>query len=253
MVTLSKLLSYLNDLYAPNEFNDYCPNGLQVEGLKPEIKKIATAVSASLETIEYAIDSNFDALIVHHGLFWKGDSFEIVASKRKKIAKLLSSGIHLFAYHLPMDAHPKIGNNWAAAKEMKWKNLQSFGPKVGPHSIGVQGQFEPITTQAFKKQLEDYYGHAAHHAPCTRSTVQSAALISGGAHKEIEQAYLAGVDCFITGSFDEPTWHLAKELNIHFFALGHSHTEKVGPKALAKKIQSDFEVDCTFIDFENPF
>lgn len=251
MITLQELCAYLDTLLELSLFSDGCPNGLQVEG-KPKIKKICTAVTASLAAIEAAVEAGADALIVHHGLFWNRDSYPITGVKRKKLQQLLENGLSLLAYHLPLDAHREYGNNWRAAKELQWENLEPFG-RYGNVSIGVKGTFKPQSREAFSASLQRYYGHAAHLALGGKAEVCSAALISGGAYKSIPEAASEGVDCFITGNFDEPAWHMAFEEKINFFALGHSNTEKIGPRTLGEHLYQHFNVPCEFLDLENPF
>lgn len=251
MITLQELCSYLDQLLQPGLYPDHCPNGLQVEG-KKEIARMATAVTASLATIEAAIDMNADALIVHHGLFWNRDSYVISGTKRKKLELLLNKGVSLIAYHLPLDANKEVGNNWRAAKELGWRELEPFGIYNGT-AIGVKGVFDVQSRDEFAKGLEVYYGHQAHAAPGGRQLVKSAALISGGAHKSLVEAAESGVDCFVTGSFDEPAWHQAYEEGVNFFALGHSNTERVGPRSLALQLEERFGLPVAFVDVENPF
>ncbi|MCH9626191.1 MAG: GTP cyclohydrolase 1 type 2 [Chlamydiales bacterium] len=240
----------LNDYLRKDFIQDYCPNGLQVEG-KDQIKKVVTAVSANLMTIEQAIECGADALVVHHGIFWNSDSYPIVGAKRKKLELLLKHQLSVFAYHLPLDAHQEVGNNWTAARQLGWKNLKPFGLLNGTE-IGVRGEFSARPIQMLIAELETYYAHSASVALGGKEIVQSAALISGGAYKELFSAAQAGVDCFITGNFDEPAWGVAHEEQIHFLALGHSATEKVGPKALADHIHR-LGLDCSFLDVFNPF
>ncbi len=251
MITLPQLCSDLNELLQPSLYADGCPNGLQIEG-KKDISSVATAVSANIATIEAAIKAGADALIVHHGIFWNQDSYVITGVKRQKITLLLENGLSLIAYHLPLDAHKVHGNNWKAAIDLGWENLEPFGFFKGI-AIGVKGTFPPQNRTSFVEKLEHYYGHIAHLAPGGNSIVKSAALISGGAYKNLSEAAIAGVDCFITGNFDEPAWHQALEEKINFLALGHSHTEKIGPKSLAVYIKEKFSLPCSFIDIENPF
>lgn len=251
MITLQEICRYLDNLLEVKNFNDFCVNGLQVEG-KAEVGKIATAVSASLSTIEAAIDKGADLLLVHHGLFWNRDSYVIEGVKRQKLKLLLDHGISLLAYHLPLDAHTEFGNNWAAATEMGWSNLEPFGVYNGA-PIGVKGIFPAQSREEFQQKLEKYYRHQAHTAPGGKELVTTAALISGGAHKSILEAAGEGVDCFITGSFDEPIWHQAFEEKINFYALGHANTEEIGPKALGKHLHDKFGVPVDFITIDNPF
>lgn len=251
MITRQDLCAYLDMFLQVPAFNDFCINGLQVEG-KAEIFQAATAVSASLATIEKAVELNIDALIVHHGLFWKHDSHAVVGSKKKKLELLLKHDISLFAYHLPLDAHREVGNNWKAAMDMGWQQLEPFGI-FDRMTIGVKGVFEPRSRDQLQKEIEQYYGHPAHNALGGKEIVNTAALISGGAYKSLSEAASAGIDCFITGNFDEPAWHQAFEEHINFLALGHSATERVGPIALAEHIQRVKQVPTTFIDVANPF
>ena len=136
---------------------------------------------------------------------------------------------------------------------MQWENLSDFGGKYGGHSIGVKGTFPEISREEFQKKLEAYYDHPAQMALGGPEKVSSAALVSGGAHNEIDQAIKAGVDCFITGSFDEPIWHIAFEEKINFFAMGHSNSEIIGPKALGRYLEKKFALKHNFINIHNPF
>ncbi len=251
MLTLQELSLYLNGLLQVDEFTDYCTNGLQVEG-SPKITKIATAVSATLESIEKAIDAKCEALIVHHGMFWKNDSYEITGVKKKKLELLLKHDISLLAYHLPLDAHKEIGNNWKAASDMGWIDLEPFGTFNGT-LIGVKGKIKGQAREKFQEKLEKYYGQKAHAALFGKEEIKKAALISGGAYKSIHEAILDGVDCFITGNFDEPVWNIACEEKMNFFALGHTATERIGPKALGEHLSQKFGIKTQFLDTANPF
>ncbi len=251
MVTLNEFCRYLDTLLQPSLVSDYCPNGIQIEG-KPEIKRFATAVSASLQTIEAAIRLEVDALIVHHGLFWNGDSPIIIGAKKQKIEQLLSKGVSLLAYHLPLDLHRDFGNNWKAARDLGWDCLQPFWVYKGI-PVGVKGTFPKQSRTAVQRQLETYYGHTAQCAFGGPEHVSSGALISGGAFKQLLDAAAEGVDCFITGSFDEPAWNQSFEERVNFFALGHTATERVGPMALGEHLEKNFHLEYHFIDTPNPF
>lgn len=246
MMNLSDLCTYLKELLQADLFEDYGPNGLQVEG-KKAIKKGAVAVSASLNVIEEAVKNKVDFLLTHHGIFWQRDPLALVGIKKEKVEQLLSHQISLLAYHLPLDAHPLFGNNWKAARDLGWQELKPFG------KIGVIGHFNPMTPEAFQKKIELYYAHPAHVALGGKKEITSCALISGGAHRELVAAAQAGVDAFLTGSFDEPAWHQAFEEKIHFFALGHAATETVGLKALGEHLKEKFALDMMFIEENNPF
>ncbi len=251
MITLQEICRHLDELLKIGEFKDYCPNGLQIEGCH-RVSKIGTAVSANLETIEAAVSSEVDCLIVHHGIFWEKDSPRIAGAKKKKIELLLRNGISLLAYHLPLDAHGELGNNWLAAKELGWKSLKPFG-MIGDVFIGVQGVVDNTSREEFQKALEAYYGHPAHTALGGPETVRRAALVSGGAYRSMLEAAKEQIDVFITGNFDEPAWAWAFEEKINFMALGHNATEKIGPRALAGHLAEKFSLPAEFIDIFNPF
>ena len=252
MITLNELNTYLNTLLNPTTIKDYCLNGIQFEG-KSKIKKIATAVSANLETIKIASQLDIDALITHHGLFWNKDSHEIRGVKKEKLSLLMQKDISLLAYHLPLDMHMQVGNNWKAALDLKWKDLKPFGFDNGCF-IGVMGSFDAIPIDEFQNQIETYYSHKAHAALGGKEIVTTAAIISGGSYRFMSEAIAENLDCFIAGNFDEPAWSQAHEEKINFFAMGHSATERVGPIALKESLQKQFpDVETTFIDVYNPF
>ncbi len=251
MITLQEFCDYLEGVLDSSSFEDYCYNGVQVES-GGSIARIAMAVSASMSSIEKAVSADVDALIVHHGMFWNRDSSNITGVKSHKLKMLLENGISLIAYHLPLDAHEEFGNNWKAARDLGWQNLEPFGEFNGK-KIGVKGTFDCIKREDMARRLETYYGHVANAAYGGKDVVESAALISGGAHMNIIDAGKEGIDCFITGSFDEPVWHIAHEEKINFLAMGHSATERVGVSALGNHLAKHFNVECSFIESSNPF
>lgn len=246
MITLQELCSYTDQLLDEAANRDYCPNGLQVEG-KEQITSIATAVSASLEIIERAKELGVDALFVHHGLFWKNIEPRLCGPLKAKVEALLLARISLFGYHLPLDYHRELGNNWRAAKEMGWNNLEAF------EDFGVSGSIAPTSPAEFLKRLEEFYSHKAHHAPGSSEKIERVCLISGASHWSFKEAIAEGFDAFITGSFDEPMWQMAKESKTHFFALGHSATEEIGVRTLGEHLANKFGVKATFISTDNPF
>ncbi len=251
MITLQDLSAYLEHLMPSKDFPDYAPNGLQVEG-KKEIQQIAFAVSAGSVAIQRAIELKADALIVHHGIFWQKDPLIVTGSKRRRLGLLLTQGLSLFAYHLPLDVHPKIGNNYKAAQDLGFFEITPFGPS-GKVCLGVKGQCMPTPVAEFRKKLETYYKHPAHVVLEGKEVITSFALISGGGHRYLEQAADENLDCLITGTFDEPVWDIAQERDIHFFALGHYATERIGIMALMEKVKHHFSLPCSFIDVVNPF
>lgn len=249
MLQLNQLCDYLNQFLKVYDFKDYGPNGLQVEGTL-RVGKIGVAVSASKKAIVSAVEAGCDVLIVHHGLFWYQQSATIVGAMKEKLDLLLKNNLSLIAYHLPLDAHPEVGNNWGAFREMGMKELGFFGKS----NLGVIGCLsQPLTPVAFQKQLEQYYGSSARVALGGGSQIQKVALISGAAESEIVQAISVQADAFITGRGDEPSWHLAFENQIHFYAMGHFATEKIGPRLLGEHLSQQFSVPCHFCVEENPF
>jgi dinuclear metal center YbgI/SA1388 family protein len=250
---LKNFSSYLNELLQAGEFEDVAVNGIQVEG-KAKISRMAVAVSASLDVIKQACSKKVDLLLVHHGLFFKekGKELPIAGTLKEKLKLLLTHNISLVAYHLPLDAHVQFGNNWGAARALGFKNLAPFGIYQGK-AIGVKGAFKACPRAEFQKKLEKFYGQKAHTALGGKEIISSCALVSGGAHKLVYEAALAGVDAYVTGSFDEPIWHAAFEEKINFFALGHAATEKIGVKLLGAHLEDHFDLDVIFIDEPNPF
>lgn len=247
-LTAPMLVKDLHELLDPTTMADFGPNGLIITNEGP-LTKIATAFSPCLSTITKAAQAGVQALITHHGL---NDVFPITNSiLYQKIKLLMLNNIALIRYHLPLDAHRELGNNWKAAQELGWQNLEPFGEYQGT-IIGVQGSFAPIGIDEFVARLEKYYGNKAQVAPAKKE-VSSAALISGGAHKYFKEAIAAGVDCYITGTCDEPVWDMAYEAKVSFCALGHAATEKIGPKALAAYIQKNYRIETVFLDTVNPF
>lgn len=245
LIDIAQKLDTLFELPGIDEYN-----GIQVahEGI---ITKAATAVTADLQTIEKAIALDVQLLMVHHGIFRKNDSYVLSGIKYQRVKRLMQHNIALLCYHLPLDYHRTLGNNWKAANDLGWHNLQPFG-ELNKIFFGVRGEFEPVSFEDFKIKLEKYYQHPATVVPAKKE-IRSAALISGAAYREIRQAAQAGVDAFVTGNFDESAWSMTHEEGIAFFALGHSATEKVGPRALADYIQSTYALSCEFIDTDNPF
>ncbi|WP_425641083.1 Nif3-like dinuclear metal center hexameric protein [Marinomonas gallaica] len=243
----------LTALYRPRVFKDYAPNGLQVEG-KQEINKIVTGVTASMALIEAAIDKQADAIIVHHGYFWKGESEEIVGMKYRRISALIKNDINLFGYHLPMDASLLAGNNAGLARALGLMELRPLEKeKPLEESIGVVGRIhEGVSPADFKAKIETAVGREVLFEAVSEDLITEVALCTGGAQGYIDKALAANADVFITGEVSEKTIHTAREEGIHFCAAGHHATECFGPRALAGYIQEEWGVDCEFIDIPNP-
>lgn len=251
MIETKILLSHLNALLKPHLFRDYCPNGLQVEG-KPQIKKIVTGVTASQALIEAAIGQNADAIVVHHGYFWKGENQAITGMKRQRLKLLLENDINLFAYHLPLDAHETLGNNVQLATLLDIAIEGGLEPE-NKHSIGLVGRLSSAMTGAeFSSHLETKLGQKPRHLVGGSAQIERIAWCTGGAQSAIDQAIGLEVDAYLTGEVSEQTFHVVQEQGIHFYAAGHHATERYGVKALGEYLSQAFGVEQVFIDIHNP-
>ena len=250
MVDLKQLVAYTNDLLEIERFQDYCPNGLQVEG-RPRVQRLISGVTASQALLDAAIAARADAVLVHHGYFWRGEEPRIVGLKQRRIKSLLQHDISLLAYHLPLDAHPVYGNNVQLARRLQLTIEGQFGPDKP--AIGLYGRLlKPMPAMAFAAQLEQNLGQAPLHIPADSEMIHSIAWCTGAAQGYIEQALGLGVDAYLTGEASEPTVHVAREGNMHFFAAGHHATERDGARALAEHLAQQFDLEQQFIDIPNP-
>jgi dinuclear metal center YbgI/SA1388 family protein len=244
---------YFQKILTPENFSDYCPNGLQIEGTE-DISKIAFAVSATQESIQKAIELKVQALVVHHGLFWKFHGARtITGSQAKRIKPLIVSDINLFAYHLPLDAHPEVGNAISVGNLIGLKKTSPFGDYQGS-ATGVCGTLKkPQSASELKKLLEKKLSHKVMlSTPSAKAKISTVGIITGGANSDWKLASRQGLDAYITGEMSEHDWHDAKEAGIHMFAGGHHATEKWGIQNLMKKVAKDLKIKCNFIDSENP-
>ena len=251
MVQLQELLAYSDNLLETASFKDYCPNGLQVEG-KPQIGKLVCGVTASQALIDAAITARADAILVHHGFFWRGEDARLVGIKKQRVQALMQADISLIAYHLPLDAHPVYGNNVQLAQRLGLSIEGQFGPNENP-AIGLYGRL-PAAQPAgdFARHIDKVLGRAALHIGDESAQIQTLAWCSGAAQGYIEQAAALGVDAYISGEVSEPTFHLARELGIHYFAAGHHATERYGAMALGEQLADYFGIEQQFIDIDNP-
>jgi dinuclear metal center YbgI/SA1388 family protein len=245
--------TFFKQLLRPELFNDYCPNGLQIEGAT-EINKIAFAVSATRESIEQAVDLQADTLVVHHGLFWKfHGSRTLTGSFAKRVFPLVQNNINLFAYHLPLDAHPEIGNAAVLGRLIGCQQQTPFGDYKGSPT-GIKGVLsQAISAKALGQKLQTLLKHNVILAsPDEEQMIESIGIITGGANSDWVLAEQAGLDAYITGEISEHDWHESKENGIHMFAGGHNATEKNGILSLMKHMQTLYELECVFIDSDNP-
>lgn len=251
MVALTELVKYTNELLDIHQFADYCPNGLQVEG-KSELKKIVSGVTASQALVDAAIDAGADGLLVHHGYFWKGEDPCVTGMKRKRLMRLLESGMSLLAYHLPLDAHPELGNNAQLARVLGFKPEGKFGRAPGDQ-LGVFGSLDsPIAADALAGHIASKLGRAPQHIAGSSAKIKRIAWCTGAAQGYIDQAVVTGVDAFISGEISEQTVHVVRETGIHFYAAGHHATERYGVQALGEHLAGKFGIDHQFIDIDNP-
>ena len=244
MVNQQTLNEYCNAYLKIADFVDYCPNGLQIEG-KENIKKIMAGVSANLALIDCAIDEKVDALFVHHGFFWKGENQTITGIKKNRIKALLDNNINLFAYHLPLDAHPVVGNNMQLAKRLCINNPSPIGD-----TLVWQGEVD-LSLSALSLNIEKSLNRKPWVFGDNNKAIKKITWCSGGAQSYIEHAIKIAADCFISGEVSEQTPAIAKENNIAFICAGHHATERYGVQALCQHLSDKFELDYRFIDIEN--
>ena len=240
------LLAYLDQLLAVSEFNDYAPNGLQVEGTT-EVQRIVFGVTASQALIDQAIAQQADMILVHHGYFWKNEPPTITGMKYQRIKKLIQHDINLCGYHLPLDAHPELGNNAQLGK--LWQ-LEDITPQPGLVRLGRLAQ--PLSIDDFIQRVSHSLERAVLHLPGGKAEVEFISWCSGGAQGYIQQALDWQADVYISGEVSEQTTHIAAESAIHYLAAGHHATETWGVKALATHLAKKFELECIFIDCPNP-
>lgn len=245
------LLNYLNSLMRPETIHDYCPNGLQVEG-NPQISNLITGVTASEALIDAAIERKADAILVHHGYFWKGENPCVTGMKRKRLKKLLSHDINLFAYHLPLDIHPELGNNAQLAQRLGI-TVEGGLETSKSDSIPMRGIFQhPIGPEDLSKRIAKQLGKKPLLELGATPVIESVAWCTGGGQNYIDLAAEQGIDAYITGEVSEQTIHTAREMGIHFFAAGHHATERYGAKALGEHLAKELGLWVEFIDIDNP-
>ena len=245
---LEELCEFCDDYLKTGEFSDYCPNGLQVEA-NSRVEHIVCGVTASQALIEAAIEQGADTILVHHGYFWKGEAQPLTGIKGRRIASLIRNNINLLAYHLPLDAHPEVGNNVQLAAVMDWQIESSCGEQ----ELVLTGRpSQPQTLQELTEAVEGRLDTRALAISAGDHEVNRLAWCTGAAQGFIEAAAEQGVDAFISGEVSEPTFHLARELGIHYVAAGHHATERYGVQALAVEIARRFGIRQQFIDIPNP-
>ncbi|PVZ86830.1 Nif3-like dinuclear metal center hexameric protein [Serratia sp. S1B] len=251
MAQLQDILQWCDQTLLSSEFKDYAPNGLQIEG-KADVKKIVCAVTASLDAIDAAIEAQADLLLVHHGYFWKGEPAPITGMRGTRIKKLIQHNISLVGYHLPLDAHPSLGNNAAIAELLQFENIQALNPG-DRHPIGNIGYLkQAVSVTAFKQKLAEVFSREIIHLPSTTEKIQKIGFCTGAAQDFITQAAEQGCDAYISGEVSERTFYEARELNVHYFACGHHATERYGIQRLAQALSKQFDVEAIYYEQDNP-
>ena len=250
-VSGSLLVETCNNLLQPARFKDYGPNGLQVEG-KETIQHLVSGVTASRALIEAAIDAKADAIFVHHGLFWRGQAGVVTGWMKQRLALLLAHDINLLAYHLPLDAHPVLGNNAQLGLRLGLTVQGTFGDQdLGLWGEHAQGQvFASVNVLA--QTLTEVLQRPPVVVPGMGRPIRRVAWCTGGAQGFFEAAIAAGADAFITGEISEPQAHLAQETGVAFFACGHHATERFGAPAVAAHVAAQLGLTHQFIDIDNP-
>jgi dinuclear metal center YbgI/SA1388 family protein len=246
-VQRDELNRYLDQLLESARFHDYCPNGLQVEGCA-DVRLIVTGVTASQALLDAAVALAADAVLVHHGWFWRGEDGRVVGHRRSRLATVLRHGINLFAYHLPLDAHPELGNNAQLARLFAWTPDGRCAEQDACWLANV-----PATTAAeLATDVGRRLGRTAQLVGDPGRPVRRVAWCTGAAQGYFEQAIAAGADLYLSGEISEPTVHLARESGVPYLAAGHHATERYGIQALGHHLKQRFGLDCRFIDIDNP-
>jgi len=245
---LNELSNYIGRLLEISRYRDYCPNGLQVEG-RAEISRIATGVTASQRLLEAATAWGADAILVHHGYFWRNEEATVTGIRKRRIAHLLQHDVSLLAYHLPLDAHAELGNNAQLALRL---GLLAQG-QFGEQDIAWHGELQQTQTLG---QFAEHIAHSLQRTPMyigdQDRALRRVAWCSGAAQSYFEQAVALGVDAFLTGEISEQNVHIAQETGVAFIAAGHHATERYGVQALGGHLAQQFQIEHRFFDIENP-
>lgn len=254
MITREVLTQYYETLLSASQFEDYAPNGLQVEG-KPRVKKLAFAVSATQDSIKEALAWGADGLVVHHGFFWKHQgSRPLVGGWGTRVMMAVKSDLNVWGQHLPLDGHPEVGNAVALAEALGMVELSPFAlyKRKPLGARGVMGK--PMSAQDFQAHLQQVLGHSvvmASHDP--NALIRTVGIVTGGANNEWTQALDAGLDAYVTGEISEYNWHDCREAQLHYFAGGHHATEKFGIQKLMERTLKDHAgLEAKFFDSPNP-
>lgn len=252
MTTRDQLSSAFNQLLQPERFKDYGPNGLQVEG-KSEIKTIISGVTASSALIDAAIERGADAIFVHHGLFWRGQDGRVTGWMKQRLQKLLAHEINLYAYHLPLDAHPTLGNNAQLGQLLGFTPLDSdeFG-RFGEQDLGWLGHTSHSSFADLVEHVKITLNRSVAVVNCAKLAIKKVAWCTGGAQGNFEAAIAVGADVYITGEISEPQAHYAREMGVSYIACGHHASERYGAPAVAAHVAQQLGLAHEFVDIDNP-
>lgn len=252
MLKRDQLLAELNALLRPERQRDYCPNGLQVEG-REQIQRIVTGVTACQALLDAALVQEADAVLVHHGYFWKGEDERVTGIKKQRLQTLLAADLNLFAYHLPLDVHPVLGNNAQLARQLGLEVDGPLMPDRGDDSIGLVGHLPDVMSALeFARHLESVLGRSVLHIGDDDDEIETLGWCTGAAQGYIDKALELGMDAYVSGEISEQTVHFARETGIHYFACGHHASERYGVQALGNWVAQKFGVEHVFIDIDNP-
>jgi len=251
MTTRNELSRFLTALLQPEGFKDYAPNGLQVEG-KPEVRKLVSGVTASRAFIEAAIERKADAVLVHHGLFWRGQDGTVTGWMRQRLKLLLGHDINLYAYHLPLDAHPNLGNNAQLGRAMGWTHAETVVTRFGDHQLGAMAEVAPTDLTELCAHLERHLKRPVTAVPASNCAIKKIAWCTGGAQSYFEAAIAAGADVYVTGEISEPQAHCAREMGVAYIACGHHASERYGAPAVGQHVAEALGLAHEFIDIDNP-
>lgn len=251
MADTKGLVDYTNNLLEIHAVSDYCPNGLQLEG-RPQIERMLSGVTACQPLLDAAAEREVDAILVHHGWFWKNEPAPLVGMKRRRIQTALEAGINVLAYHLPLDVHRAYGNNAELARMLDLSVSGQTDAAGVPGLLWFGRLNEPMSGEAFARLIGERLVRTPLHIPGGPETVSTAAWCTGGGQDFIDQAAELGVDAFISGEASERTTHAAREQALHFYGAGHHATERYGIQAVGEHLAERFEIEHQYIDIDNP-
>ncbi len=245
---LNLLVNTLANFLQVGKFQDYCPNGLQVEG-RPQVRRIVSGVTASQALIEAAIKMDADAILVHHGYFWRGEPAEVTGIKRQRLKRLLTHDLSLLAYHLPLDAHPVVGNNVQLGKALDWPVARFIDDK---NMVPVSELPEALSLAQVGEHVSQRLGRQVQLLGDVQKQVRTVAWCTGAAQSYLQQAVNAGVDVFISGEVSEQTWHTVCETETAYISAGHHATERYGVQALGQWIAENYGIEHIYVELDNP-